>query len=50
MKSPEDAVAELAQDVALAQYKMRMWQKKNEANNRQAKVFMFQDLFFFFFL
>jgi hypothetical protein len=37
-KSEEDAVAELAQDVALAQYKMRMLKEKNIANSRQAKV------------
>lgn len=37
-KSAEDAVAELAQDVALAQYKMRLLKGKSEANNRQAKV------------
>lgn len=38
-KSEDDAVADLAQDVALAQYKLRMWKEKNEAkNSRQAKV------------
>ena len=39
-KTDDDAVADLAQDVALAQYKLRMWKEKNEANKigRKAKV------------
>ena len=39
-QSEDDAVADLAQDVALAQYKLRMWKEKKDAKSttRQAKV------------